>query len=317
MSFLTLVMTLPSQGSSERTRLWRALKALGCGTVRDGMYVLPDTSAHASALAELAMAARAADGTADVFALTPRDAAQEASLRALFDRSADYQKITEETQRLLLTNMGEGAAARSLRVLERRFEQLAAVDFFAGAQRAQTAALLDMARIELVRRATLDEPHARAQGIARRQREEYQGRRWATRKRPWVDRLASAWLIKRRIDARAEFVWLDTPRQCRGDMVGFDFDGAAFSHVGERVTFEVLSASFGLDADARIAHLGRTVRYLDAGGVATAEARGLEAILAGLREAQPDDDKLLAGALKVFDWLEAGLASRDDDERSA
>jgi len=317
MSLLALVMTLPSHGSSERTRLWRALKSLGCGTVRDGMYVLPDAPAHAEALAELVAAARAADGTADVFTLTPRDAAQEEALRALFDRSAEYQAITEETQRLLLAGTSDGAAARSLRALERRFEQLAAIDFFAGPRRAQTAALLDMARVELVRRASPDEPRATAQGIARLSRADYQGRRWATRKRPWVDRLASAWLIKRRIDPRAEFVWLETPRQCRGDMLGFDFDGATFSHVGERVTFEVLAASFGLDADARIAHLGRTVRYLDAGGVATAEARGLEAILAGLREAQGDDDKLLASALKVFDWLQAGLASRDDDERRA
>ena len=317
MSFLALVLTLPSQGSSERTRLWRALKALGCGTLRDGMYVLPASDAHAAALGELAAAARAAEGTADVFALTPRDPAQETSLRGLFDRSADYQAITEETQRLLLANAGDGAVSRSLRALERRFEQVGAIDFFGSARRAQTAALLDMARVELARRAAPDEPHATAQGIARIDPREYQGRRWATRKRPWVDRLASAWLIKRRIDPRAEFVWLDTPRQCRGDMLGFDFDGAAFTHVGERVTFEVLAASFGLDADARVAHLGRTVRYLDAGGVATAEARGLEAILAGLRDAQTDDDKLLASALKVFDWLESGLASRDDNERSA
>jgi hypothetical protein len=317
MPFLALVMTLPSQGSSERTRLWRALKALGCGTLRDGMYVLPASAAHEAALADLASAARAADGTADVFTLTARDAAQDASLRALFDRGGEYQAITEETQRLLLSSAGDGAASRSLRALERRFEQLAAIDFFAGPRRAQTAALLDMARIELARRAAPDEPHATSQGIARLQRNDYQGRRWATRKRPWVDRLASAWLIKRRIDPRAEFVWLRTPRECRGDMLGFDFDGAAFTHVGERVTFEVLAASFALDSDARIAHLGRTVRYLDAGGVATAEARGLEAILAGLREAQPDDDKLLASALKVFDWLEAGLGSRHDDEQPA
>jgi hypothetical protein len=316
MSFLTLVLTLPSHGSSERTRLWRALKALGCGTVRDGMYVLPSSDAHAAALGELAAAARAAEGTADVFTLTPRDAAQEASLRSLFDRSADYQAITEDTQRLLLTGAVDGTAARGLRALERRFEQLSAIDFFAGAQREQTAALLDMARIELARRATPDEPETTTRGIARLNLKAYQGRRWATRKRPWVDRLASAWLIKRRIDPRADFVWLDSPRQCRGDMLGFDFDGAAFTHVGERVTFEVLAASFGLDADARVAHLGRTVRYLDAGGVATAEARGLEAILAGLRDAQDDDDKLLASALKVFDWLEAGLTSRDDDGRS-
>ncbi len=317
MSFLTLVLTLPSQGSSERTRLWRALKALGCGTVRDGMYVLPASEAHAAALGELAAAARAAEGTADVFTLTPRDTAQEAGLRGLFDRSADYQAITEDAQRLLLAGGTDGAAARSLRAIERRFEQVASIDFFAGPRREQTAALLDMARIELARRAAPDEPHATAQGIRPLQRADYQGRRWATRKRPWVDRLASAWLIKRRIDARAEFVWLDSPKQCRGELVGFDFDGAAFSHVGERVTFEVLAASFGLDAEARIAHLGRTVRYLDAGGVATAEARGLETILAGLRESQTDDDKLLASALKVFDWLEAGLASRDDDARSS
>ena len=252
---------------------------------------------------------------ADDRPLIGRDAAHRVERDAV--RIAVLHADGRETQRLLLAGTSDGAAARSLRALERRFEQLAAIDFFAGPRRAQTAALLDMARVELVRRASPDEPRATAQGIARRSRDDYQGRRWATRKRPWVDRLASAWLIKRRIDPRAEFVWLETPRQCRGDMLGFDFDGATFSHVGERVTFEVLAASFGLDADARIAHLGRTVRYLDAGGVATAEARGLEAILAGLREAQGDDDKLLASALKVFDWLQAGLASRDDDERRA
>jgi hypothetical protein len=314
MSFLALVMTLPTQGSSERTRLWRMLKGMGCGTLRDGMYVLPETTAHATALAELAAAARAAGGTADVFTLAPRDDEQAASLRALFDRSDDYRAMTEEVQRLLLAGSSDGAAARSLRALERRFEQLAAIDFFAGAARTQTAALLDMARIELARRASPDEPHAAARGIERRQRSDYQGRRWATRKRPWVDRLASAWLIKRRIDPRAEFVWLDSPRQCRGDMLGFDFDGATFSHTGDKVTFETLAASFDLDTDPRIAHLGRTVRYLDAGGVATPEARGLEAILSGLREQQPDDDKLLASALKVFDWFEGGLARGNDDD---
>lgn len=318
-AFLAFVVTLPAQGSSERTRLWRALKALGCGTLRDGMYLLPDSAAHAAALGELAAAARAAGGTGEVFALAPRDAAQAEALRALFDRGADYQAITEEVQRLLLAGT-DAQAMRSLRALERRFEQAAAIDFFGSATQAQTAALLDMARIELARRAAPDEPQPAAAPVRRLDRADYQRRRWATRKRPWVDRLASAWLIKRHIDPRATFVWLDSPKQCRGDLLGFDFDGAAFTHTGERVTFETLAASFGLDADPRLAHLGRTVRYLDAGGVATPEARGLETLLAGLRDAEPDDDKLLAAALKVFDWLAAGIALRaadDGDEKGS
>ena len=59
-----------------------------------------------------------------------------------------------------------------------------------------------------------------------------------------VDRVASAWLIHRFIDARARFIWLAAPADCPVDALGFDFDGATFTHVGERVTFEVLLASF-------------------------------------------------------------------------
>ena len=159
------------------------------------------------------------------------------------------------------------------------------------------------------RRSTTDEPSARASAAGRFDRADYSGRRWATRKRPWVDRLASAWLIKRHIDPRASFVWLDKPAQCKGDMVGFDFDGAVFSHSAAGVTFQTLAASFDLADDAVIARLGDSVRYLDIGGVPTAEAKGLEAVLAGARESIDDDDKLLAAAMKVFDWLVAGYAA--------
>ena len=70
----------------------------------------------------------------------------------------------------------------------------------------------------------------------------FRGRLWATRRRPWVDRLASAWLIRRFIDDEARFLWLAAPETCPATAVGFDFDGAPFSHVGTLVTFEVLVA---------------------------------------------------------------------------
>ncbi|MBK7591503.1 MAG: chromate resistance protein [Betaproteobacteria bacterium] len=84
---------------------------------------------------------------------------------------------------------------------------------------------------------------------------------WATRKRPWIDRLASAWLISRHIDPKAQFVWLEKPEDCRPYMLGFDFNGAAFTHVGRRVTFETLLESFGLDGDPALRRMAAIVHY--------------------------------------------------------
>src|SRR5690606_10116625 len=132
------------------------------------------------------------------------------------------------------------------------------------------------------------------------------GRIWATRRRPWVDRLASAWLIRRFIDPQAQILWLDSPGDCPPDALGFDFDGATFSHVGGRVTFEVLAASFGLE-QAAIARLGLLVHCLDVGGIQPPEAVGIESVLAGLRETLTQDDSLLTAASAVFDGLLANF----------
>ena len=132
---------------------------------------------------------------------------------------------------------------------------------------------------------------------------DYRKRVWATRRRLWVDRVASAWLIRRFIDAEARFVWLDRPEDCPEEALGFDFDDAAFTHMGERVTFEVLLASFGLDANPGLDRLGQLVHFLDVGGVEVPEAAGFEAVLAGLRDSMSDDDALLAAMTPVLDGL--------------
>jgi hypothetical protein len=130
---------------------------------------------------------------------------------------------------------------------------------------------------------------------------DYQGRLWATRKCLWVDRVASAWLIRRFIDPKARFQWLAKPADCPKKALGFDFDGAAFTHVGDRVTFETLLASFGLEEDAALMRLGAMVHSLDVGGEPVAEAKGFEAMLAGARERLTDDDALLAEISSVLD----------------
>jgi hypothetical protein len=153
-----------------------------------------------------------------------------------------------------------------------------------------------------------DEPQETQGGIARLDRERYRGRTWATRRRLWVDRVASAWLIRRFIDPDARFKWLAKPSDCPKSSLGFDFDGATFTHVGDRVTFETLLASFDLEGDPALMRLGALVHQLDVGGEPVAEASGFEAVMAGARERLNDDDALLTEMSAVLDSLYAHFA---------
>jgi hypothetical protein len=143
--------------------------------------------------------------------------------------------------------------------------------------------------------------------------EEYQGRTWATRQRLWVDRVASAWLIRRFIDGQARFLWLESLGDCPVDALGFDFDGAAFSHVGDRVTFEVLAASFGLEAEPGMLGLGAMVHVLDIGGTAVPEAAGFEAVMTGAKRRGLSDDALLTEMSPVLDSLLEHFAAAEKD----
>jgi len=138
-----------------------------------------------------------------------------------------------------------------------------------------------------------DEPHETRGLVPRLDLSQYQGRTWATRRRLWVDRVASAWLIRRFIDRDARFQWLAKPSDCPKRALGFDFDGATFTHVGDRVTFETLMASFGLEDDAALVRLAAMVHLLDVGGEPVPEAKGFEAVMAGARERFADDDDAL------------------------
>jgi hypothetical protein len=106
------------------------------------------------------------------------------------------------------------------------------------------------------------------------------------------------------------FAWIDGPRNCPRNAVGFDFDGAQFTHVGSRVTFEVLLASFGLEADPALVSIGSAVHFLDAGGIPVADARGLETVLRGIKARERNDDERASKAFGVFDNVYAAYSSK-------
>lgn len=289
--WLTLVTTLPARNTAERMRLWRALKALGAVTLRDGVYLLPSRDSTDEALCALAADVRAAEGSAEVLHVAA-DEAQGKAFRGLFEHSEDYAALIAATREAVQDE-------KSLRKLTREFDALAAIDYFPGEAREQARAALAV----LAARLSPDEPSTASGQIRLLAPADFGGRTWATRKHLWVDRMASAWLIRRFVDGNAGFLWLDSPADCPPNVLGFDFDGAAFSHLNGRVTFEVLAASFGLEGDPAIARIGAIVHCLDVGGVPVAEAPGVEAVLAGLRASATNDDALLTDAARVFDGL--------------
>jgi hypothetical protein len=303
-SWLVFIMSQPGKSTTPRIRLWRLLKGLGAAVLRDGVYLLPHRETLRQELEEQVQGVQTSGGAAYVLAVEPVTAT-DAHFRALFDRNEEYTALlnTVAHLRATLTATTEAQARRVLQQVRREYEAIVAIDYFPGPAQVHMGQALTDADAALTRHFAPDEPQPLGTGVRHLEHTAYRGKLWATRQRVWVDRVASAWLIRHFIDPNARFLWLKTPQDCPADAIGFDFDGAVFTHIGQRVTFEVLLASFDLATDPALTRLGLLVHALDVGGVPVAEAAGFEAILTGVRASSTDDDQVLAAMMPVLDAL--------------
>jgi hypothetical protein len=310
-TWLLLITNLPGRNQTLRMRLWRALKSAGAALLRDGVYMLPNSTDARRLFEEQAQEIGTGGGTGHILVASSESAAQAAAFRSLFDRTAEYAEALEHLEGLipLLAKASEAEARQKLAGARREITALIDRDFFRGKPHEQVVSALAAAEAALNRQFAPDEPSAAHKAVRRKDLRDYQRRTWATRERLWIDRVASAWLIRTFIDPKAKFLWLKRTKDCPKKAIGFDFDEAEFTHVGTRVTFEVLVASFGLETDAGLARLGNLVHYLDVGGVPVAEAAGFATIMAGARALQNDDDVLLKAMTPVLDSLYAGYRS--------
>ncbi|WP_252059022.1 chromate resistance protein ChrB domain-containing protein [Acinetobacter sp. AHP123] len=303
MNISLLISSLPTQNSTARMRVWRSLKASGAATVRDGVYLLPIT--HSEKFEAIAQDVISEQGSAYIF---QAEAPLNLEIVSLFNRNEEYEAIRKQ---LVDLNQNQNESEKKellkqVRKLRKSFDALVEIDYFPSEVQGQTLNELVSLEHSIARLGETNEPVFTQAKIKRLLKKDYQNRVWATRKHPWIDRLASAWLIKNFIDESPQLIWLESPSDCPAHALGYDFDGAAFTHIDNFVTFEVLLHSFELETPA-LKKIAEIVHYLDVGGFEPPEAIGIEKVIQGLRSQISNDDQLFELANYIFDGLYADL----------
>lgn len=310
--WLLLIHQLPPKPDYFRVKIRRRLQRIGSVAIKNTVYVLPHTEQSLEDFQWVVQEIGGGGGEASLCDASFVDGLTDDQVEALFQaaRNADYDQVVTEARRLMEALPRQGGTiedAQRQRVetemtrLKRRLDDIAAIDFF-GAPRQETAeGLLTGIEVQL-RNATSTSTTPDMSGLPLG---EYRGRTWVTRKGVYVDRIASAWLIRRFIDpqARFKFVTAKTYRP-RQDELRFDMFEAEFTHEGDRCTFEVLLERFALH-DPALRHIAEIVHDVDLKDVkfGRPEVPGLSRMLAGMVLAHRDDNARLSRGGAMFDDL--------------
>jgi len=317
--WLLFIHQLPSQPSNLRVTTWRRLQQIGAIPLKQAVYALPDTADAREDFEWLKTEVKAAGGDATVFAADNVDTWSDDALVEEFRRARQdtYDELTRDVEQALKrasrARRPKGTRAPALRRLLDIFrERLAAVekiDFFGSAGRDR---VLTMLRQLEGRISGPSRPSAPAETDASGKMASFQGRLWITRPRPGVDRMASAWLIRRFIDRQSRFGFAADRELVPDHGVPFDMFGVEFSHQGEGCTFETLCSVFGIDGPAllRIAAIVHDLDLKD-GKFGAPECSTVSAMIEGLRLAYQDDDALLEQGMTLFDSLYRSFAHSD------
>ena len=298
--WLALIASLPTEDPAARMRVLRTLESLGAAVVREGAYLLPDTPAARQGLEALSEYIAKGAGQGLVLQVSPLTDAQQHGFRTLFDRSARYNELIKVVESL---KVGFGisdpsAIAHVLHRQRREFDAIGALDFFPNDARARAEKALAEADAE-VRKMMFP---TQAQGGVKAD-ESFHRRLWVSRRPPWADRLACAWLIRRFVDPEGSVTWLEKTQQCPADAVAFAYDGARFGNSATQVTFEAMLQQFGLADNAALAKIGSIVHFLEVNDSPVPEAAGVKTLLHGAQRRATSDEELLVEAEKTFDLL--------------
>jgi hypothetical protein len=281
-----LIHQLPPEPLYLRAKIRQRLSKVGAVALKSSVYALPNRDECLEDFEWIAEEARSGGGEAWVCEGRFLEcSADEALVRASrSERDADY-----------------AALARSLREMpvaraEKRLEEIARIDFFRADGRKRTETLIEKLR-ERSTESMKTSKKSKAGKLV--------GRRWVTRRGVKVDRISSAWFVRRFIDPKAPFRFIDpTTEKPRAGEIGFDMVGGDFTHEGDRCTFEGLIRATGV-RDRALEPIAEIVHDLDVkdGKYGRPEVPGVERLLAGLFSLHADDKSRLDRGFALFDEL--------------
>jgi hypothetical protein len=315
--WLMLIHQLPAKPAYARVKVWRRLQALGAVTVKGSVYALPANVETREDFAWLAKEIVESGGEAIVCEAGLVEGLSDSELQGLFDsaRDGDYTRIADEAREVAARLRDDPAdsvladAATQAARLRKQLDAVVAIDFFGAEARARAEGLVAGLETALKQEGddmpdskTATAPPAGA----------LKDRVWVTRQGVQIDRIASAWLIRRFIDSGALFKFVPgtgyapQPGELRFDM----FEGE-FTHVGDRCTFEVLIGHVDL-GDAALAAIGEIIHDIDLkdGKYGRAEAAGVRSLIAGIAASSTDDTDRIARGTVLLDDLYRSFAGK-------
>jgi len=293
--WLLLMFSLPANQASRRVEVWRKLKQYGVLALPSSGYLLPNTAANHERFEWLATAIRKYKGQASVVKVNEIDDQPSAQLRQMFieARSRDFEQLMRD-----LRKKNNKRSSGELSRLRRRFQQIVAIDFFDSPMRSRVETLLN----------TADGLSPGTSATSAKKRKEFLNRTWLTRTRPGIDRVSSAWLIRKFIDANARFAFADDPRKLP-DAVPFDmFHASGFGHRGYDCTFETLRKEFVI-RDPKIAVIAQIIHDADLEDekYGRSEGIGLDRVLIGWAHEGTADEELLRRGMEMIEGLYQSL----------
>lgn len=304
-TLLLLLVGVPTTPSSVRVRVWRRLRSLGAVALKRSAYLLPDTPERYEDFQWLAQEIQRQGGEATLVRVQQIENMSRDNVLQLFQdpRDRDYRHLAVRYRRVLqrLDRKSEATSARvqdELARLAKDHQRIRDIDFFDAPGGAEVRRLE-----ETIAMRTRPPESPRREARPTLDLTKLRGRRWVTRPRPHIDRIASAWLIKRFIDADAEFVFAP-PAEFPDDAIPFDAPGVELSHQGEDCTFETLLKRARLH-DRRLVRLAEVVHEADLrdGKYPHEEARGIDVAVRAMLAVSSDDQQVLAQGMALFEGL--------------
>jgi hypothetical protein len=281
--------------ASERVGIWRKLQKFGTLPLRNSGYVLPNRPVNQERFEWLATAIRGFKGEASVLQIQSIDDLPSDALKEQFreERKPDYALLIKEIQQLKPSAQGYQA---QLTRLKRRLEEIVEIDFFDSPLQAKAE--------ESLYKAEHPKETRRVSGKGKLSKDDYQNRVWLTRPRPGIDRVSSAWLIKRFIDDGASFTF-DSDPTVHPDTVPFDmYQPAGFGHEGDKCTFETLCARFGV-TEKKVRLISQAIHDadLDDEKFGRPEGIAINQILKGWAKQGIPDEELLRRGMDIIEGL--------------